>query len=62
MAKEESKDVSNKTLKRESVYPVDIEIEVEGELGLVATVLGCRENRDRIELAYDLNEFLTKSG
>ena len=33
---------------------------MEGELGLVATVLGCRENRDRIELAYDLNEYVSK--
>ena len=32
----------------------------EGELGLIATVLGCRENRDRIEFAYDLKEFTEK--
>ena len=30
----------------------------EGELGLVSTVLGCRENRDRIEFAKDLKEFV----
>ena len=30
----------------------------EGELGLISTVLGCRENRDRIEFANDLKEFV----
>ena len=29
----------------------------EGELGLVSTVLGCRENRDRIEFAEDLKTY-----
>ena len=33
---------------------------VEGELGLIATVLGCRENRDRIEFANDLREFIAR--
>ena len=35
---------------------------VDGELGLIATVLGCRENRDRIEFAFDLKKFLEKDG
>lgn len=30
----------------------------EGELGLIATVLGCRENRDRIEFAEDLRNYI----
>ena len=30
----------------------------EGELGLIATVLGCRENRDRIEFAEDLRDYI----
>jgi len=33
---------------------------IDGELGLVSTVLGCRENRDRIEFAYDLKEFICR--
>ena len=39
---------------------VEIEPKAEGELGLVATILGCRENRDRIEFANDLKEFVLK--
>ena len=30
----------------------------EGELGLISTVLGCRENRDRIEFAEDLKDYV----
>ena len=30
----------------------------EGELGLISTVLGCRENRDRIEFAEDLKDYI----
>ena len=39
---------------------MEIEPKSEGELGLVATILGCRENRDRIEFASDLKEFVFK--
>lgn len=39
---------------------VQIDPKSEGELGLVSTVLGCRENRDRIEFASDLKEFIAK--
>ena len=30
----------------------------EGEVGLISTVLGCRENRDRIEFAQDLKDYV----
>lgn len=33
---------------------------VDGELGLISTVLGCRSNRDRIEFSYDLKEFVER--
>ena len=39
---------------------MELNAKVEGELGLVSTVLGCRSNRDRIEFAYDLKEFIEK--
>lgn len=32
----------------------------EGEIGLISTVLGCRENRDRIEFAQDLKDYVEK--
>lgn len=38
----------------------ELDAKVDGELGLIATVLGCRENRDRIEFAYDLKEFMAR--
>jgi len=38
-----------------------LEVKFEGELGLISTVLGCRENRDRIEFAGDLIEFVSQS-
>ena len=38
----------------------EIDPKSEGELGLVSTILGCRENRDRIEFASDLKEFISK--
>ena len=37
---------------------VKIDPKSEGELGLIATVLGCRENRDRIEFAEDLRGYI----
>lgn len=39
---------------------VSIDPKAEGELGLVSTILGCREHRDRIEFANDLKEFIAK--
>jgi len=39
---------------------VEVDPKSESELGLVSTILGCRENRDRIELARDLKEFVKK--
>lgn len=39
---------------------VQIDSKSEGELGLISTVLGCRENRDRIEFASDLKEFVAR--
>ena len=39
---------------------INLGLKAEGELGLVSTVLGCRENRDRIEFAYDLKIYLAK--
>ena len=51
---EDSKKESEKE-KQEELDP-----KAEGELGLISTVLGCRENRDRIEFAHDLKEFVLK--
>ena len=39
------------------IKPVALDSKAEGELGLISTVLGCRENRDRIEFAEDLKEY-----
>ena len=39
---------------------INLGLKAEGELGLVSTVLGCRENRDRIEFAYDLKIYVAK--
>ena len=39
---------------------MELDAKVDGELGLISTVLGCRENRDRIEFAYDLKDFISK--
>ena len=39
---------------------ISLDPKAESELGLVATVLGCRENRDRIEFAEDLRSFIEK--
>jgi len=40
---------------------VKLDPKVDGELGLISTVLGCRENRDRIEFAIDLKKFVEQS-
>ena len=40
---------------------INLGLKAEGELGLVSTVLGCRENRDRIEFAYDLKMYVAKT-
>ena len=37
---------------------MELDAKVDGELGLISTVLGCRGNRDRIEFAYDLKEYV----
>jgi hypothetical protein len=50
-------------LKAETEQDADSKLnpKAEGELGLVATVLGCRENRDRIEFAQDLKDYIARS-
>lgn len=40
---------------------VKMDPKIDGELGLISTVLGCRENRDRIEFAHDLKRFVERS-
>ena len=45
---------------RESTFPIQLYEKIEGELGLISTVLGCRANRDRIEFSYDLKEFVQR--
>ena len=46
--------------KKEPSKTPDIELnsKAEGEIGLISTVLGCRENRDRIEFAEDLKDYM----
>ena len=39
---------------------IEVDPKSESELGLISTILGCRENRDRIELARDLKEYIKK--
>jgi len=39
---------------------LELDAKIDGELGLIATVLGCRENRDRIEFSYDLKEYVER--
>ena len=47
-------------MKPEEKSKVNLNPRAEGELGLISTVLGCRENRDRIEFANDLKEFVNR--
>lgn len=57
---EVEKQTQPKAEMEESKILSQIDQKSEGELGLVSTILGCRENRDRIEFASDLKEFVLK--
>ena len=57
---EEAKSAGEKPERPRQAAPLKLDPKVDGELGLVSTVLGCRENRDRIEFAYDLREFVER--
>ena len=59
-ADEEVLKVTTQAVKETEKMEVEVDPKSESELGLVSTILGCRENRDRIELARDLKEFVKK--
>lgn len=59
-SKSEGKKKESTPGKKPTEKPPKLSSKLNGELGLVSTVLGCRENRDRIELAQDFKDFLER--